>query len=522
MKKGPSEAQQVKQLLAELERRTRFYELADKECFAKQLDFIKDPARRKALFVARRSGKTLTLAIYTLTQACIYPNRKFLYLGITQSSAVGAIWQHGFEHLLNKYHIPYTFNQTTKTITLANKSTIRLGGVDSSWRDMNKYLGTKQHMICIDEVQDITQDLQKLIDEKLAPAVADYVNKDGGILVLAGTAGEHMGDNYWFNITKTDSEGKAVNRLPGWSVHSWSVAENPAMVNEFGVVCADLINSKGADYQEDPGFQRQWLCRWVTLDSSIIYKYTAERNRLSLENESDRKVIVSLMSGGKEWTYIIGVDLGWEDATAFVVGAYRNTDRNFYIIESHKMDHTVLSTIGGFLVGLNAKYNPIRIIVDTGGGGKLAAESLREDYRLPIVAAEKTDAAAKVTNKRSAIARMNSDFICSQIKVVETPNKELIKEWAELIQDPKAKARGEFKEHDKFHNHLADAALYCFNDAQHHHSVVPVVPKAPDMADRILERRKRSENPYLQRDTYDRYEQDQQAKSIVAKYKGTK
>lgn len=505
-------------LLAEYERRFKMRSQLEQELFPLQLNFLNDPAKHKAIFCPRRSGKSTAIGIYLIQQALLYPDRKMIYLSLNQSSAENIIWQHIIQATLDKYKIPYHYNLSRKTVTFQNKSSIKLGGIEASPSEMKKVLGGKYHLVVIDECQDITQDLKMIVEDCVAPAVADYVKKDGGIIVLAGTPGSHMGEHYWFQVTKTDANGMpSPDRMKGWSVHEWQVVDNPHMVDEFGQVCEELMKVRGPAFQEDPSFRTQWLGQWVIEQSKLVYKYDYQRNALFDPPNSFTisELIKKLQARHHDFTYVMGVDLGWEDATAIVIGAYSKNDPKFYIVESQKFNHTNFGAVASTLLGYQKKYNIQRIVVDTGGGGKFTAESFKEVYGLPIYPAEKGSA------KEVAVARMNSDFICSLIKVIADSNKELIKEWQELLIDAKKLAEGVWKEAEKYHNHLADAALYAFNDAKHFWGKEPGPPRPRDFADELLARR-RQLRPIRFKDDYDamdRFEEEREAQEIVERFR---
>ncbi len=58
-----------------------------KECLPYQLDFIKDPARRKSVCSTRRSAKSWTLVLYLISEALKTENGIFAFLTLTNDSA---------------------------------------------------------------------------------------------------------------------------------------------------------------------------------------------------------------------------------------------------------------------------------------------------------------------------------------------------------------------------------------------------------------------------------------------------
>ena len=215
----------------------------DAQLFPEQVRFLNDPAYLKALLCARRAGKTTVMGVGLLRQALRFPNRKFLYLGLTKEAAEEAIWTDVLEKvLLEKFPggDEYDYNSTSKVLSFRNGSSIRLGGVDASPRDMSRLLGRKYSEVDIDECQDHTQDLQTLLEDKLQPLVNDYRGKGGGRIVLAGTPGVKMGGHFWYRVTKHDTDGEPdPGRLPGWSVHEWASAKNPNYVEQFLDYCRE-------------------------------------------------------------------------------------------------------------------------------------------------------------------------------------------------------------------------------------------------------------------------------------------
>jgi hypothetical protein len=431
-------------LQRELERRLALPRLLGC-CFDKQLAFIHDPSRRKALFVARRSGKTWAIVVYLIWTCLKDPAVKALYYGLTADSAWDTVYLHMLEPICRQFGIRVQVNLTKRTVTFANGSYIKVTGDDADERQIDKALGGKYKAVVFDECQAITHDLERWIKDKLSPAMVDQA----GTLVLAGTAGNLMGDRYWYRVTR--SEGV---REPGWSVHSWTPFDNPHMAILVRQHLAEL-KAEDATIEEDPGYQQQWLCRWVVETSARIYKYDPLKNSAA-----------GLPAGvdSRLWRYLVGFDFGFEDDTALVVAAFHPHDPVAYIVESWKKPKMVTQEIAEALISAREKYRPIRMVGDC--QNKTLVETLREQYRIPLEPADKL-------GKEAHIATMNSDFRTSKLKVVEASNRALIKEWDELTWDEKARLLGIFKESPSKDNHLADAALYLHHASKHFRAVKP-------------------------------------------------
>lgn len=495
-------------LVGELERRSRHHTIANEVLFDKQLAVVHDPSRRKAIFTPRRCGKSTTIGVLLLQEALAFPRRKNLYIGLTGEAAYSIIFTEIIEQECKKRKIHIKYNATTRTITFPNGSTIKLAGMDSSPRDMEKLLGGKYHCVVVDECQSFTQDLRMMIKEKLGPAMSDYLDRGGGIIVLAGTPGLVMGDHFWYQITKQTRTGLPdPERERGWAVHEWSVPENPFMANQFAQVCKEEEELFGKMYYERPEFQRQWLGKWVLDSGSRAFKFSKDVNVCT-----DLDVVRSLVNGDRKWTYIVGVDLGFEDATSIVLGAYCNTDPTLYVVSSEKIKKAVASTVGLKLQALMNTFAVQRMAVDTGGGAsKQFAQTLATEYKLPILAAQKTE-------KENAIGSMNSDFLAGRIKIVTTggANKDLVDELERItIDEKKMREQGKWALAEKFDDHLSHGLLYMWRDSLHQHAMLPELEKPPTLATRLLADKKRQRPMWDEPDVWDKFEEEQEAREFV-------
>jgi hypothetical protein len=434
------------QLLVEYERRSKHNELAESICFPKQLEFIRNPARRKALFGARRFGKSYTLGAYLLQEALSYPRRSSIYVGLSSDAAYGIIFRDIIEEQCRKRNIRLKYNATTHVITFSNGHTIKLAGMESSPRDMEKLLGRKYHLAVIDECQSFTQDLRMLVTKKLWPAMQDYVIHGGGTVVLAGTPGDLRGRHYWYSITKQLTTGLPdPDREKGWHVTTWPVSDNPYMSEQFKLVQQDYLQTYGPSYVDLPAYRSEWLGQWIMDPGANVFKWDPKINTVT-----DPELAASLLRGDRKWTYIVSTDLGWEDATAIVLSAYAKDDPNWYVVKSEKFKHMFSSQLGAALSTYKKVFGVQRMVVDTGGGAsKQLAMSLQSEFELPIFAADKAE-------KENAIARMNSDFLAGRIKVVTLGgvNEELVKEWERLTWNKKKlEEDGVLKFDEKFDDH---------------------------------------------------------------------
>ena len=396
------------------------------DCFDKQAAFINDPAKLKATLCTRRAAKSYTSGIYLFKEAYENPGSTCLYIALTRESAKKIMWKDILKPLNRKYKLQAKFNETNLTVTLQNGSIIYLVGVDSSEDEKEKLLGQKYRLVIIDEGASYTIDLGQLVYSTLKPAVADY----RGTICIMGTPG-NLTKGLYFNIT-TGAE-------PGWSVHKWSTFDNPHMVKQWEAEIADIELTRPL-FKETPHFQMMYLGLWSIDEDALVYKFKPDRNLF--------EALPPHVSG--EWQYLLGVDLGYEDASAFVVVCYHSYDKTLYIIDTYSRSKMDITDVAEKIKQLKTKYNIHKVIID--GANKQAVEEIQRRHQIPLIAADKT-------GKTDFIEIMNAELIQARIKAHKLNAANLVEEWQNLVWKEKGKKR---EENPACDNHLADACLYAW------------------------------------------------------------
>jgi len=428
------ESQFRKEILA----RAKVKNLIDNN-FPAQAAFIRDPARLKAAQCTRRAAKSYADGIGLYEAALSQPDVSCLYVGLTLESARNIMIKDIMMPLNEKHNLGARFNERPLKTTLPNNSVIYYMGVDSNEKEKRKIFGQKYKRIVVDEGGAFSTDAKDLIENVLRPCTIDY----HGDIWFTGMPTNRI-NSFFFDVTN--------GKVKGWSVHKWSALENPYIKEKFKADIDEMI-SVNPLVVETPGFRQMYLNEWVVDLSALVYKFNEERN-----------LVDELPIANKPWNYALGVDLGYEDDTAFSILAWNEDIRELYGVESFKQKGMDLFEVAETITSLKSKYPFWRTIVD--GSNKQAVETMRKRLGLPeLQAAEKQ-------GKADFIEILNSELIQGHIKLIKSKNDPLIKEWQELIWDPKK----ERQEHSACANHCADSWLYpwrfCYN-----YLFKPVVPK---------------------------------------------
>lgn len=410
--------------------------------FPQQRDFILDPHKLKALFCTRRAAKTFTAGLYMVYECLSNPGVNCLFLGLTRASAKKAIWKDILKVLNTKHKLVASFNATELTMTFPNGSIIYITGADADEEEMNKLLGVKYRVVCIDEASMYTVNVHKMVYGVLKPAMTDpNASGDRGTICMMGTASDFI-RGLFYDVTRKVE--------PGWKLFEWSAHDNPHVKDQWAEELAEIDRDRPL-FKETNLYKQWYLNHWVVDEDKKVYKFNEDRNTYK-----DLPVIVH-----EDWVYVLGIDLGWEDDNAFVLTAYNAADKNLYVIKSfNKPKMTFDAVIAKTQEFINDRQqSPIKIIID--GANKQGVESMRSRSNIPFEYAEKQ-------GKVDFIEILNGDLIQEKIKI-HPSNTKLIDEMKALVWTTDGdKIRLPKTEHPSLSNHNCDAFLYAWRCGFHY------------------------------------------------------
>lgn len=285
--------------------------------------------------------------------------------------------------------------------------------------------------VIVHNCQDFGPHITDLVDGVLTPTIADYTD---GWLALTGTPGP-IPLGLFYEITEL--------KKYDYSLHQWSIFQNPYLPDAAAFV-TELKKRKGwTDHH--PTFQREWLGKWVLDLDALVYKYD--------EKVNDYRTLPSDLHN--DWDYILGIDIGFDDSDAIAVIAWNKKLQECYLVEEFVQSGQVITELAEQIDARIKKYNPLKVVMDTGGLGKKIAEEMRRRYCLPIVAAEK-DRKFEFIELLNDAMRMKRFYAKKDSKFVDDSKR--IK-WDTDSLKPK------ISEH--FHSDICDAVLYAYRESLH-------------------------------------------------------
>lgn len=398
--------------------------------FDKQLAFVLDPAPFKIGVTTRRAGKTISCAADLVHTALDTPDVIVLYITLSRKNAKRLVWPE-FKKLNNKFQLGGVVNESDLSITYPNGSVLYLLGA-SDRASIEDFRGLPVKKAYLDESQSFPAYIEQLIDDVIGPALMDH----DGQLILIGTPGP-IPNGYFYNLTKNDA----------WSQHSWSFFDN----HKLPFLAKGLTHQHMLDRElrrrgvalDDPSIQREWFGRWVIDENSLVYRYNASIN--------DYKALPS-----HDWTYLLGVDLGFDDADALAVVAYSEGSPVTYVVEQVTARKQDLTALCAQIDKLRLRYDISKIVVDTGGLGKKITEEISKRYEIPMVPAEKTRKVEYIELMNDALrtgrlmVKAGSQFAHDAMKV----------EWDHDKSTPDKRVIS-----SRFHSDICEAVLYVWRES---------------------------------------------------------
>ncbi len=399
----------------------------EEDLFKEQLAFVTDPSDRKVAVCSRRAGKTHSLVFYMIMEANKRPFVQIPYITLTRAQAKRNIWL-TIQELNKKYELGGKFNGNELTVTFPNGSVIFLCGANDE-TEIQRLRGGKYPLAVIDEAQSFRPFIRTLIRDILEPAVADY----RGTIVMTGTPGPACAGFYYEVSTRQVPEAEQ------WSLHHWTVVANP--YHPYTMADINEVRKRNNWLEDNPTFLREWKGQWVHDDSKLVYRI------------SDINLSYSLPSLDR-LTFVLGIDLGYKDSTAFVVLGYDEGTGRCHVIESRTEEKLIPSAVAARVDRYQQRFTFAKIVADAGGFGKGYVEEMRQRYSIMVEPAQKTQ-------KYAYIEMMNGDLQSGVIQIMRPRNQQLIDEMGNLLWMEDEEGNPDHTRIDeRFDDHLCDAMLY--------------------------------------------------------------
>lgn len=400
--------------------------------FKEQLEFVNDENPFKVAVCSRRAGKTTACAAHLLHTALTTPDSTNLYITLSSVSGKRIIWKE-FKKILKACNIKgVKLNEIELSITINNGSTIYVvGAKDAS--EIEKFRGLSMKLVYIDECQSFKSYIEDLIDDIIGPALMDYA----GSLVLIGTPGPiPVG---YFHKCSTDETNT-------WSKHHWTYWQNPFIPITSKMTHQQVfereMKRRGITNFNEPSVQREWFGKWVLDTNSLLIRYDEKLSHYDI-----------LPTKPTKWNYILGIDVGFNDADALAVLAYHDDDPTTYLVDELVTSKQGLTELVQQVQQLQKKWDISKMVMDMGGLGKKMGEEMIRRHQLPVEAAEKS-------RKMENVEFLNDALRTGRFKAKAGSKFAQDTYLVEIDRDKSTPER--IKVSDRYHSDVIDAVLYAF------------------------------------------------------------
>jgi len=219
--------------------------------------------------------------------------------------------------------------------------------------------------------------------------------------------------------------------------------QNPWLEKKSGRKIADLIQEdmdRMGVTIDHPKIQRECFGRWVTDTESLVLH----------DNEAvNHYETLPLLN----WTYILGIDLGFHDADALAVLAWCEASPSTYLVEEVITSKQGITPLVAQIEALRKKYDISKMVIDTGGLGKKIAEELTRRHGLPVEAADKVRKMENLELLDDALRR----------GAIKAKKDSMFAQDTFLMEKDRDKSNPErIVISDSYHSDIIDAVLYSF------------------------------------------------------------
>jgi hypothetical protein len=434
-----------------------------------------DDEQFRAAHPGRRAGKSEFIPRSAVLNVLKADRNETIVIGAeTQKKAKMLHWA-GIHTLVVKHKIPLQPNSQEGTWTTPWGARILFWGMaDSGAAELLR--GFAVVAAYFDEVATYAEMLPNLTQNVLEPTLATT----GGTVTLCGTPSLTR-SGPWFEICS--------GKVPGWSVHHWTMHQNPFWKNpKFKSVdeyLASVRKRNGWD-EDDPTYEREYLGLFKDDTRAQVFRYREDRNLRDLPETYDRAT----------WIHTMGVDFGYSpDPCAWVVLASHPHHKEVYVVHAefrHELSQDQAAEVTRALIH---EYKPSQVVGDVGGTGKGYVETYNKRFGAAAGAYIQN---AKKADKRASIDLVNTELQTGRL-VVARGHADAV---GDQMQKLPWKDGHRMVPHPAYPDDMCDALRYALISHTSYAHKPPVVPEAPPRWS-TFEQRAAREKQSKQKDWWD-------------------
>ncbi|PJI40402.1 terminase family protein [Ferrovibrio sp.] len=271
------------------------------------------------LNISRQFGKSFLMVLLCLIYCLRHPGSKIYYAAPTKEQ-VKIIVKDNINKILRYFPKDLAPKKAYDTWTFKNGSEFRLIGLN-----MNDGVGVRggsAHIAVLDECRDMPN-LEYIIDSNIRP----MFSTTNGKLFLISTPPDSPGHAF---TAKYIAEG-----IAGGYYHHATYKDNPRTSPQF----IESVIKSFPDGENSPGYKREYLADYTIANENT--KVVSEWN--AVKNDE----LLSTWKGFPDrFRPLLGMDIGFNDNTAIVVGGYDWSTGTVVITHEAVLKNAITTTIG--------------------------------------------------------------------------------------------------------------------------------------------------------------------------------
>lgn len=334
-----------------------------------QFEIFADTAKTVGITAGRRFGKSHVAGVKGIDVCLQTPNITAVYTAATRESARAMVWQPVLD-LNREYQLGGIPNEQRLSLKFPSSgSTFRILPVDSQ-KLADRLRGIRNlYWVAVDETQ------------LFKPDVLDYLIRQ---VIRFGQLDALAAAQVWLMGTPNPL-GKVGAFYERWSNprtsrHTGTIYDNTKKFPSKAAVEAAIeeILAEEKQTRDSAWYRTELLAEWGIVDGDKrVYKFTEAKN------------LYQALPDDLAY-FAIGVDIGSKAADACMVVGWRDGDPTVYLVEERIQKGQDDVELGNVLAELAAKYDPIVIVCDAGGGGDKTVMTVQHLHpELPIEPAKK-------------------------------------------------------------------------------------------------------------------------------------
>lgn len=452
----------------------------------KQRELVLDPSPHVAGLCPRRAGKSYAGATSALALGESKPGSISLIISLNKTQLRRLYWSGGPSGLFTldrKYGLGIHFNNTYLSWEHQNGSIGYLLGCEDD-EQLEVIRGLEADLYLIDECKSFAPaKLNALIDEIIDPQRATRK----GRVVMIGTPGFIMAGPFYDATcpearsapTEDAPQGMPLSVPAGakdpygrtpendllWSRHQWTLQDNTKKPHQWTEALKKKRQKQWAD--DDPTWLREYMGQWTHSSEGLVFRYAEAKRegKATWVPQRTAKNYTGLPEDGGPWRFVAGLDIGFEEPTALVVGAYSQRLRQLRHVWDESHQHLLPHQVVELVQDAQIRFGTFeKVYADAGALGKMIVQGLI-DAGLPVEKADKRE-------KFDHIELLNSSLMKDEVKIIEGTelSQQLLTVAWDLGDDEKENlARlGKLKEDPSVPNDASDAFLYMYRGSLHH------------------------------------------------------